>query len=79
MSKIHRELEELRDVCAKLESQFSTKVSEVEHLKRAYEQAQEECKHMKEMVSFFLSRSFFCLMSYSEIVIELLSIQKKPP
>ena len=49
MGRLQRDLDELKEKCSRLEAQMLTKLSEVDHLKRANQQAQEEMAHLKKV------------------------------
>ena len=49
MGRVQHDFDELKEKCSRLEAQMLTKISEVEHLKRANQQAQEEIVHLKKV------------------------------
>ncbi len=51
INKLLRELEEQRDQCKELQAKLSTNKSEVEHLTRANQEAQESIQHLRGAVS----------------------------
>lgn len=51
MSKLHQELEEQRARCDELGHIVSTRNSEVQHLKQANQQAQQDIEHLRGTVS----------------------------
>lgn len=64
LSRLQHDLDDLKEKCTRLEAQMLLKASEVDHLKRANEQAQEEVAHLKK-VSTQLHFSWFPLSSLS--------------
>ena len=51
MSRLQQELEELRARCGEFDHIMSTKNSEVQHLKEANQQAQQDIDHLRSAVS----------------------------
>ena len=49
MARLQHDLDELREKCIRLEAQMLTKMSEIDHLQRANQQARDEMVHLKKV------------------------------
>ena len=79
LSRLQHELDELKEKCSRLEAQMLLKASEVDHLKRAHVQSQEEVAHLKKVCTqslLLLLRSLStasCSLPFAPIISPFLS------